>query len=89
MENKDTTELLDLVATIEKQSESEDDFNWDEYGEACAELRKRFPFSEILGEKDDLNDYTLEEKIEELEETVKKLKRHKHDVKTGDVLIRI
>ena len=89
MENKKTTELLDLIATIEKKGESDDRFDWDEYGEVCAELRKRFPFSEILGEKDDPNDFTLEEKIQELEETVKVLKRHKHDVKTGDVLIRI
>ncbi len=89
MENKKTTELLDLIATIEKKGELEDKFNWDEYGEACAELRKRFPFSEILGEKDDPNDYTLEERIEELEDKGKQLKRHKHDEKSGDVMVRI
>lgn len=87
MENKTTTELLDLAWKLENLPENKQD--WDKYEEVIAELRKRYPFSEILGEKDDPNDYTLEEKVEELEDDVKLLKRHKHDEKTGDVLTRI
>lgn len=87
MENMKTTELLDLVWKLENLPDGKVD--WDRYGEATAELRKRYPFSEILGEKDDPNDYTLEETVEGLEEDVKLLKRHKHGDKSGDVLIRI
>ena len=91
MENKTTTELLDLLFKLEKQSEKEDGnkFDWDKFEDVCAELRKRYPFSEILGVKEDQNDFTLEERIESLEEDVKLLKRHKHDEKSGDVMIRI
>lgn len=86
MENKKTTELLDILFGIEKRDTGKE---WDEFGEAFAELRKRVPFSDILGQKDEANEFTLEERIEALEEDIKLLKRHKHDEKTGDVMTRI
>ncbi len=91
MENKTTVELIELISKLEKESEKDKDgrFDWDKYEEVSAELVKRYPFSEILGVKDDPNDFTLEERINELEETVKLLKRHKHEEKSGDVVVRI
>ena len=90
MENKTTTELLNLIQKLEIEgNEAEGDYDWDKYGEVCAELRKRYPFSEILGVKDDNNDFTLEERIEDLEDIMKLFKRHKHDEKSGDVMTRI
>jgi len=87
MENKATTELLDLLWKLENAPEDKQD--WDKFGEVFAELRKRPPFSDILGTKDDANDQTHEERLDDLDEDVKSLKRHKHCGKTGDVLIRI
>ncbi len=87
MENKTTTELLDILVKIERTEGEKAD--WDRFGDAYAELRKRSPFSDIFGSKDDSNDPTHEERLENLEKTVKELKRHKHDEKTGDVMIRI
>ncbi len=91
MENKTTSELLDLAFKIEKAGEKTKDgnFDWDKFGEVCNELFTRYPFSEILGEKEGQNDFTLEERIENLEETIKKIKRHKHDEKNGDVMARL
>jgi tRNA G10 N-methylase Trm11 len=91
MENKKTTELLDLLDKLNKEikSDSDEEIDWDEYEEICEELRLRFPFSEILGEKDCQNEFTLEERIDALEEDVKLLKRHKHDERSGDVMVRI
>ena len=89
MENKTTTELLDLLWKTEKKGEKNGTGNWDEYGEIYAELRKRTPFSDILGVKEDQNDMSIEEKVEKLEEELKLLKRHKHDNHTGDVMVRI
>ena len=90
MENKTTIELLELLWKLDKQSEKkEGEIDWDKWEEALAELRKREPFSGIFGESEDSNDPTLEERIEVLEEIVKSLKRHKHDEKSGDVMIRI
>ena len=87
MENKNTTELLDLLWKLESATEEKQD--WDKYGEVIAELRKRPPFSDIIGQKDSANEYSLEERIENLEEDLKLLKRHKHDSHNGDVLVRI
>ena len=86
MENKKTSELLDLV---QKEPESEED--WGEWEEVVAELEKRWPFSKILGgsEYSNIEDMTFEERLQETEADIKLLKRHKHDGKTGDVLIRI
>lgn len=74
MENKKTTELLDLVGQYEKKED------WDNFDKCAAELRQRFPFSEILG---------VEESIDNMKDDIKLLKRHKHDDKSGDVMVRI
>jgi superfamily I DNA/RNA helicase len=92
MENKTTTELLDLLNKIEKKADNskDGDKDWDTFGDVFSELRKREPFKRIIGEKDYDNDEpSLEEKVEKLEEEIKLLKRHKHDGNNGDVLIRI
>ena len=91
MENKTTTELLELISKMDAQSSKDPDgiLDWDKYGEALAELRKREPFRGIWGESEDQNDPTLEERLEELENIVKQLKRHKHNEKSGDVMVRI
>ena len=91
MENKATSELLDLLWKMEKESEKKDGngFDWDEYNEVFAELEKREPFKRIIGTNDDANDPTIQENIEELLGDVKLLKRHKHDSNSGDVLVRI
>ncbi len=92
MENKTTVELLDLLWKEDKASEKGDkdgNFDWTKHGEICEELVERYPFSEILGVKEDRNSFTLEERIEGLEKDVKLLKRHKHDEKSGDVMTRI
>ena len=53
MENKTTSELLDLLAKFEKKSEKTGDALPDEYDEAIAELRKRPPFDVIIGNRQD------------------------------------
>lgn len=88
MENKTTTELLDLLQKFEKKAAKKGEYNWDEYGEIFAELRKREPFRTIIGNENN-GDPSLEERIEGLESDIKLLKRHKHDEHSGDVLIRI
>jgi hypothetical protein len=87
MENKTTSELLDLLWKLENASENKID--WDKYGEALAELEKRPPFSRIIGTLNDPRDLSHSEQLEELVEDVKLLKRHKHDEKSGDVMVRI
>ena len=84
MENKTTTELLDLLEKlVDKEGRLKDG-----YEEAYAELRKRSPFNLILKSEWETTE-SLEELVEQLIEDVKELKRHKHDEKNGDVLIRI
>lgn len=84
MENKKTTELLDLLKTL-----IDKDGNLKEgYREALDELKTREPFDFIFADEY-ANGESLEERIGEIEAKVKKLKRHKHDEKSGDVLIRI
>jgi NH3-dependent NAD+ synthetase len=87
MENKTTTELLDLLYKIENLPDDKAD--WDKYEEVLTELRTRNPFKEIIGESMENDEATLQEKVEELLEDVKLLKRHKHDINSGDVLVRI
>ena len=88
MENKVTSELLDLLWKIEHLPDGKAD--WDKHEEILAELKQREPFKKIIGESEFPNDYlTLEEKVDELLEEVKLLKRHKHDNHSGDVLVRI
>ena len=88
MENKTTTELLELLRKLPEEG----DKIWGEggkYEQIMGELRTRYPFNEILDPDWDTSLPSAWEKIEELEVEIKKLKRHKHDEKTGDVLIRI
>lgn len=85
MENKKTTELIDLLFKL-------NDNDWDEggkYDQIMEELETRYPFYNILNKEDDNSLPALKERIEDLESEVKLLKRHKHDTKTGDVLVRI
>jgi len=85
MENKKTTELLDLIPKlIDKNGNLLEGYN-----EALEELKNREPFYEILNEEYDESLPALKEQIDELVGEIKKLKRHKHDEKSGDVLIRI
>lgn len=84
MENKKTTELLDLLG-----KNTGDAYDSGLQDELIAELRKRSPFFEILDPDWDEGIPAILVKIAELEDEVKKLKRHKHDPQTGDVLIRI
>ncbi|TCU78846.1 hypothetical protein EDE08_101628 [Bradyrhizobium sp. R2.2-H] len=83
MENKTTTELLDLLWKIESQKEPD----WDKYEEVRAELEKRPPFK-FIGINDN-SDESHDTRIDELESDVKLLKRHKHDPHSGDVMTRI
>ena len=90
MENKATTELLDLLWKLERKSAKDGLALTDEYGEAFAELRKRPPFDNIIGNReDDGYEPSLEECMTQVLGDVKLLKRHKHDDKNGDVLVRI
>ncbi len=91
MENKTTTELLDLLFKLDKDIEKDEDgkFDYNNYDKVVIELSNRHPFDKILGKHPDPNDFTLEERIDSLEEDIKLLKRHKHDEKSGDVMTRI
>lgn len=86
MENKKTSELLDLI-----DQDPETDEDWKKFEEANAELEKRWPFSKLFGETlySNVEDMTHEERLEALEDEVKLLKRHKHDPNSGDVMVRI
>lgn len=85
MENKTTTELLNLLNSLKET----DYASGGKYERLIAELRKREPFIQILDEDWDEGIPALWRKIEELQETIKLLKRHKHDEKTGDVMVRV
>ena len=87
MENKTTIELLELLR--KKGIGSGDNYDEDIYEKALAELCKQSPFWEILNEDWEKSLSAAHEAIEELQEEVKKLKRHKHDERSGDVMIRI
>lgn len=87
MENKTTTELLDLYKTlIDKDGNILDQEKFDEWWEL---IKLREPFYQILHEDDEDSLPALRMEIDELKDEVKQLKRHKHDDKSGDVLIRI
>ena len=81
MENKKTTELLDLLYEKTKDGEWDDECN-----EIREELENREPFYSWIH---DNNGVLLKESLEQTDENVKLLKRHKHDNKSGDVLVRI
>ena len=85
MENKKTTELLDLLSKL-----TDDDYKTDgKYEKIMGELETRDPFVQIIGKDWDTSLPALLEKIEDLEAEIKKLKRHKHEAQTGDVMVRI
>ena len=92
MENKTTTELLDLLDKTPKEGEKGYDDFWasgGKYQQIITELKEREPFIQILGEDWDASLPAVWEEIESLQEDIKKLKRHKHEEKSGDVVIRI
>ena len=87
MENKTTSELLNLLANLD-----ENKGDWQtggKYEQIMDVLKTREPFNTILGEDFDESLPAAFEAIKELQEEIKQLKRHKHDQKTGDVMIRI
>lgn len=87
MENKTTTELLDLYSKlIDKEGNILDQEKYDKWWD---EIKKREPFWRLINEDYEESLPAMLEMIKELQEEVKKLKRHKHDEKTNDVLIRI
>ena len=88
MENKKTTELLEALNTL---PEDGDDI-WGaggKYDKLMEEIKTRHPFYDIFNEDYEESLPSVWEAIKELQDEIKKLKRHKHDEKTGDVLIRI
>ncbi len=89
MENKTTTELLDLLWKIESKAQVSDD-EWEKHSQALTDLKKRTPFRQILGESEYEGDTpTHSEHLEEIDADIRLLKRHKHDTHTGDVMTRI
>ena len=87
MENKKTTELIDLLQNL---SEEKGDFEeGGKYEKIFGELRNREPFLQILGEDYDESLPAVWEAIKEIQEDIKLLKRHKHDERSGDVMVRI
>ena len=87
MENETTTELLDLYKTlIDKDGNILDAEKFDEWWE---EIKNREPFFQIINEDWEESLPAVVRKVADLEEEVKKLKRHKHETNSGDVLIRI
>jgi hypothetical protein len=85
MENKTTTELLEILNSLK-----EGDYDsGGKYETAIAELRKREPFIQILDEAWDEGIPALWREVKELQEQIKLLKRHKHDEKSGDVMVRV
>lgn len=88
MENKTTAEILDFLWKVESK-DVPSDAEWDKHGEAYAELCKRPPFNQLIGEREEQKEFSHEERLEGIDEDIKSLKRHKHDEKSGDVMIRI
>lgn len=81
MENKKTTELLDRIWEISK------DGDWsDEATEILDELKSREPFYTFLNDE---NSEPILDVLTEVKSDIKLLKRHKHDEKTDDVMVRI
>ena len=84
MENKKTTELLDLLKSlVDKEGNLKN--GWEK---AYDELLTREPFDRIFRNEIG-NDGTMEDDIEDLKDKVKKLMRHKHYKNNDDVMIRI
>ncbi len=96
MENKTTSELLDIIGKYDVKDRNEkeiSDKETDDWVEAVDELITRNPFKRIFEEKYDETKESIEERLASLEENFedfeKRMKRHKHDEKSGDVMIRI
>ena len=85
MENKKTSELIDLLGKLK----DEDYEQGGKYEQITTELESREQFYSLLSEDHDESIPALWEIIKELKDDIKKLKRHKHHEKTDDVLIRI
>lgn len=85
MENKTTTELLDLLLKLTDK----DGRLKNGYEECLEEIKMREPFFTILNPDWEESLPALLERIKEIEDDIKKLKRHKHDKNNEDVLIRI
>jgi hypothetical protein len=87
MENKKTTEIIDSLNNL---SEEKGDYAaGGKYEKLMGELATREPFLQILGEDYDKSIPAIWELLEEIQEDIKKIKRHKHDEKSGDVMVRI
>ncbi|MEK6883610.1 MAG: hypothetical protein AABY22_28540 [Nanoarchaeota archaeon] len=85
MENKTTTELINLLHSLkDKEGNLKKGYN-----EALEELKNREPFWTILDEDYEESIPAIMGYIKSLEAEVKLLKRHKHDEKTGDVMVRV
>lgn len=90
MENKTTIELIELLSRGSKLVDKKGNIlDQDKYEEVWGELRDREPFFSILNEDWEEGLPAAWVAIKELQEEVKKLKRHKHDERSGDVMIRI
>jgi len=87
LENKKTSELLDRLHDLTKYDRDYSKEEELEREEIKEELLFREPFYSLNYPND--NGDSLEEIVEEFSEDIKKLKRHKHDEKTGDVTVRI
>ena len=86
MENKTTAELINLLySLVDKKSGNLKEG----YQEALDELKSREPFFMLLNEDFEESIPSILKRIEEMEEDIKLLKRHKHDEKTSDVMVRI
>lgn len=80
MENKTTTELLDLLTKkVDKDGNLKDG-----YEEVLEELKLREPFYSLSYPRSDLE---LSEELEEIWDEIKKLKRHDHH--NGRVVVSI
>jgi hypothetical protein len=87
MEYKTTSELLNLLNNLD-----EDKGDWKsggKYEQIIDVLKTREPFSSILSEDYDEGLPAAFETIKEIQEDIKLLKRHKHEEKSGDVMVRI
>lgn len=87
MENMKTTELIDDINSC---SDEKGDFReGGTYEKLIGELEIREPFIQILGKDFDSSLPAVWEAIDEIRADIKALKRHKHEEKSGDVMIRI
>ena len=85
MENKKTTELLDELANL-----TDDDYNDDgKYQQIISVLKTREPFTTLLNDMYEESLPAVWEAVETIKQDIRLLKRHKHDEKNGDVLVRI